>query len=388
MRSDEVLARRRCVDAYYLPSEADFLMILTLHNVIEKGEIQDKHYPQIRRLAGSIDRRTLSEALAGYETNEVLLSILDDLDAFRSDRGRVERSRRELLRTMRRGVSSSKRHVIRRRLMGWWRRRGPRPRAPVYALLGVDGSGKSSLNDELLDLLNHRSPFAATSIYMGPWGHYQLKWTGGEAHVPGWSITTREWLRGLFRRGRRESPRWGALLRVTFKMLRARPLDSTEQSVHQTIRDGSRVYLTLRYLRSLLAASRFFVMLAAEMSYRYWQVYLHRRRGTIVITDRYIYDLMTGRMHQIVPHYRRIRQLMCRLFFRPTRVFLLKNTRETILARSKDLSEEVLEQFEAVYDRLATEYGFETVWTDEPAEELARRLIERHFDEMLAMLRT
>ena len=40
MRSDEVLARRRRVGAYYLPSEADFLMILMLHNVIGKGEIR------------------------------------------------------------------------------------------------------------------------------------------------------------------------------------------------------------------------------------------------------------------------------------------------------------------------------------------------------------
>jgi len=258
----------------------------------------------------------------------------------------------------------------------------------VYTLLGVDGVGKSSLNQALLDLLNQRSPFAATSIYMGPWGHYQLKWMGGELYVPGWSISTREWLRGLFGRDRQASPGWRPVLRVTVKMLLRRPLDSTEQSLHRAMRDSSRIYLTLRFLRSLLAASRFFVMLTAEMGYRSWQVYRHRRRGTIVITDRYIYDLMTGRMHQIVPQYRRTRELMCRLFFRPTRVFLLKNARETILARSEDLTEEALERFEAVYDRLATEYGFETVWTDEPPDELARRLIERHFDEMLAMLRT
>ena len=76
---------------------------------------------------------------------------------------------------------------------------------------------------------------------------------------------------------------------------------------------------------------------------------------------------------------------MCRLFFKPDRVFLLRNDPETILARKKDA--EMLVAFQEIYDRMAEQYGFEVVTTDRPPRELARGIVERHFDEPVASVR-
>jgi len=125
-----------------------------------------------------------------------------------------------------------------------------------------------------------------------------------------------------------------------------------------------------------------------EMYYRYYKAYKLRRRGIVVIADRYIYDLMTGRMHEEIGNYARTRRLMCRIFFRPTRSILLFNDPEVILARKQDLTAEQLERFARVYGALAEEYGFTHMKTDQPPEVLANGFIAASFEEIMDFVRT
>ena len=124
------------------------------------------------------------------------------------------------------------------------------------------------------------------------------------------------------------------------------------------------------------------------MYFRYFITYKHRRRGITVITDRYIYDLMTGRMHDYVPHYRRLRSFLCWIFPRPTQVFLLHNEPGIISSRKDDLSESTLRQFMTLYEELADKHGFELVLTNKPPDELANSIIASHFDEIASNVKT
>jgi thymidylate kinase len=271
--------------------------------------------------------------------------------------------------------------------MRWWIRVSPFTRAPVYTLLGVDGAGKSSLSTALVETIRRSRGFSVGSIYMGSWGHYRLRFIGGVPYAPGWSLSTREWLRAVFGRVDGPRPSLQSTARVILKMSSGVPFDKQDEEIHEVVRERSRLFVTLRYLRSVLSASRFFVCLMLEMYYRYFLIYRMRRRGQIVITDRYIYDLLSGRMHEIIPNYRRLRRFLCRIFFRPTRAFLLKNDAKTIMMRSEQLDERTLRRFMAFYDELAVEFSFETIWTNDSPERTANLLIEELFDEIVSMTR-
>jgi thymidylate kinase len=383
----EVLARRRAEKDYFLPADADLLIILLYHNVLGKRRIQDKHYPEIRRLLESSDRETLESILADNGTRRVFDGLVEELELYHREPSRVERVRAELLQALNSFDRRQGRRGVAWKIRRWLGRHDPRPRGKLYVLLGVDGSGKSSLTNALIEALEAPGGFSVVSIYMGPWGSYNLEGMRGAPYVPRWSLTTGQWMKAMFSAAGPEKPTWKDVLRVTSRTLTGAKFSEMERDVHRLVRERSRFYLTLRYLRSQVATARFFVMLTAEMLVRYAKVYRCLRRRKIVVADRYIYDLMAGGMHQVIPHYRRIRSLMCRLFFKPDRVFLLRNDPETILARKKDLSEEMLIAFQGIYDQMAEQYGFEVITTDRPPRELARGIVERHFDELIASIR-
>jgi thymidylate kinase len=386
MDGQSVLAGRESVDDYFLPADSDLLAILAFHNVIGKRHIQEKHYSQIRALSERVDRETLRLTLSEYGTYDYLCGLIDDLDAYHREPDRTERLRDDIIKQLRRANPGLRGRRFLMRLRRRLRRRDPRPRAPLYAFLGVDGSGKSSLTAAFVELLNRKNGFPAVVLYMGPWGGRRLRFIPNSPYAPGYSLTVGEWFGEVFGRKPREVGLVDSV-RITLKSVAGRSLTKEERALHKNIREQSRLYLTARMLRSLLRAWTFFPLITMEMYYRYWQAYRKRRRGTTVIADRYIYDLMTGSMRRSTPQYRRTRLLLCRLFPRPTRTFLLHADPETILARKDDLSPEMLRDFQAAYDEMSEKYAFETVETDQLPEALAQRLVERHYDELAERLR-
>jgi len=391
LNSDAVLDSSALRDACPLPSDIDLLAILVLHNILGKGKIQEKHQPKINRLSDCVDLGEFQQRVAGLSSEkvaEIVTAVVRDLDSYVDSSGVWPSLRDELITAYHRIDGGLRWRLIRRRIMAFWRASSPFPRAPLYALTGVDGAGKSSLNEALLDAFNRPGGFPAVTEYMGPWGHYRLSFVKGELFSPGWSLTTADWLRGMFSKRSGERPGVRISARVIIKMARGQSLSEKEQRVHENIRTNSRVFLTLRYFRSVFAAAKFLMVLMVEMYYRYFIVYKYRRRGVTVITDRYIYDLMTGRMHDMIPNYRRLRAFLCWVFPRPTRVFLLYNNPEVILARKDDLSEVVLRQFIKHYDEQAEKYAFEKVLTNRPPEALANDMIADHFAEIVDKVRT
>lgn len=386
----DVLDRKQRHDNYFLPAKEDFLLLLTLHNVIGKKQIQDKHLSLLQSLAADTQpegwgQRLREISVAGAA--ETLMPVLLALRAGQNPNQNIAAIRAQLI-ALYHAADPGLKHRLRVRDWHHFRRRWAiRPRAPLYALTGVDGVGKTSLNQALLEILNQPGGFPAVTEYMGPWGHYRLRWMRGGLYGPGWSLTTREWLKAMVEPTAGKRPGLLTTLKITARSILGKTLTDAEKLDHASVRTHSRLFLTLRYVRSIAEVFRFMTMLTAEMYYRYYIVYKQRRRGVTAIADRYVYDLMTGRMHEMMPHYYRIRAFFCWLFPKPTRVFLLYNDVETILQRKDDLAEPTLREFIALYEDQAAKRGFEKIKTNKDPHSLACDIIAARFAEIVSLAR-
>jgi len=383
-----VLDQRIAAGDYYLPAEHHMFVILAVHNLVGKGAVQSKHLTALQRCAAGLTVTGLQKSLPqSAQLVDALAPLLESVENYAGDHSSTRELRVRLNRILQKNDPRSIFYRARRGVARFMRRWTLIPRAPLYVLLGGDGVGKSSLCAALIQQFNAGEQLRAVEIYMGPWGHYQLPFMKGELFVPGWSVSTSEWWRGMTTRNAGRSYSLGDVVRIGRKTVTREQLSGDELSLHQAVKEHSRLYLTARYVRSVLAAWKFLATLMLEMCYRYYKAYKLRRRGTIVIGDRYIYDLMTGRMHEEIQNYARTRRFMCKVFFRPTRVFLLVNDPDVILARKQDLTADQLERFSRVYDRLATDYGFVRIKTDRPPEDIAADLIDEHFGEIMRFYR-
>lgn len=355
MDAEKILSECKEKNSWYIPNDIDLLMILVFHNLLGKGGIQNKHLELIKKLSAQYTDHEITSYHNTYKTTPILIEVLNNINCFLYKEGEknievfelAKHLKKEINKTQ--GLSTKKATRFRFNLL--LRSINIFPKAPIYAAIGVDGVGKSTLIDTLVNEINSTHVLSADTIYMGPWGHY-LKFDGvGAPYTPGWSVSRREWLDGLLKP------------------------------------EVSRVRITLRFIRSCYFSSKFFVLLMLEMLYRYFKAYKLRRRGVVVITDRYIYDLMTGSMHQIVPHFKRTRSFVCDVFFRPTKVFWLTNEVDTILERKQDLTKEQLIKFINVYQESCEKYNFEKVPTIESADLISKKLLRENFEEIINMAR-
>jgi thymidylate kinase len=387
LNGDRVIQRCQNNGEYNLPCDADMLVILFLHNVLGKECIQDKHYTQIKSLSKLSDSHAISDATMDSRLDQILLPLIADLDRLYEDKGMVVDASRSLRAYLGTRDRKSRFRSLMQKFWRFVRDKGLRQRAPMYAFTGVDGVGKSSLTAEFVDAINRCPGFKGKVMYMGPWGHYRLPLVKGELYVPGWSLDRKEWLRLIRERDKKSSRGLIKTCSLITKSIKGQELDEHETADYKSIRENSILFLTLRYMRSIGAATWFLLTLSIEMYYRYYRAYRLRRRGVTVIADRYIYDLMTGRMHEMIPQYRRLRSWICAVYPKPTKVFLLSNDPETILERKRDLSEEMLVKHLGLYLEMAEKYGFSIVETTKPAKDLAIGLLGEQFDEIVKFVK-
>ncbi len=383
---DAVIERSTVADQLRMPSDPDLYLILLLHNVVGKGEIQQKHAGTIGRLYESVSGDDVREVLASNELHDAMSPLfIERVDALEA--AEVDRVRRSLIQYYESNDKGLARRRLRQRVWSFVRRYYPFSRAPLFALTGVDGAGKSTLLQELVRSMNEEAGIPTQGYYMGPWGHHKLGIHPGEMYVPGWHVDFRQWISGLASSRGSEGPTFRESLGLVFKRLRGQAMSEEERKQFELGKQNSRLILTFRFLRSKLLATRFVVVTMLEMYARYWRVYRLRRKGIAVVADRYIYDLMTGRMHDVVTQYARTRRLMCWLFPRPTAVFVLYNDAETILGRKADLDEKTLDQHLAMYIDLAERNDFDVIKTDKPANLIAREIVEGHFEQSMKSIR-
>ena len=81
-----------------------------------------------------------------------------------------------------------------------------------------------------------------------------------------------------------------------------------------------------------------------------------------------------------MPYYRWVRVLVCSLYPRPDRIFLLHAPAEVIVRRKTDLDLERARQMQALYASLGKRWKMTVVSTESPPKAVARGILEREFD--------
>ncbi|KPK02987.1 MAG: hypothetical protein AMK71_00295 [Nitrospira bacterium SG8_35_4] len=382
---ENILKNSRKMGDYFLPSDTDLLLILLFHNIIGKSTIQDKHYEKIINLSKSIDREYAARVLSRYGTDKIFFNIITRLEELKKDQDKLLNIRHDIFMS-----------IYKKNIPSWFQVRYLKIKKYFYykfnrlglliTCLGVDGAGKSTMAHELAKVFNQNNCFRASVQYMGPWGHYHFKVLNNCLYNSKQFLTTREFISKIFSK---KYSRVGIfeILKISYKQIAGLNMTEDEIRNHSIMRNDSRIYLFMRYIRSLISTTFFFVLLTIEMYTRYLKIYRKLRFGQIVVTDRYIYDLMVGAMHEVGQTHKRFRSFLCKMFFKPDIVFLLRNSPEEILMRKNDLTKTNLIAIQEIYDQMSNRYEFINIITDKKQSVLAREAIEANFDKIIDTLK-
>jgi len=371
----------RCRGAPYA-ADPDMALILLLHDVIGKRRVQPKYHAVLMSLWPTVPGSIALADASGRGLQGMLPESSADLERLFEDAAAEDLAARA------RRAMHWRPRTLANRLRIWLRSRVSRPGSGiVVALLGPDGSGKSSTVACLKDLIEQELRWPASVVYMGPWGHDFFDLTSSLRFPPPDS-----WRETLARRSDRlaagaRRPAVGEALMLEFRR-RILGLGETDLARRAVVRDMAPSWMAFGWLRGHVRYWMSLAMLTLELSRRYWLVWRLSRRGRVVICDRYVYDLMTGEMHAINRRYEWARALICRVFPRPDVSVLLWNTADELHARKQQLSREHLKAFLDFYGTLAERFGFERVRTDVIPSDVARRIVDLTFVRAVEGLRS
>lgn len=256
-------------------------------------------------------------------------------------------------------------------------------RGPVLALLGPDGSGKTSTLNELQRLVENDLRWPAKTIYMGPWGHDRFAITSKLRYHPPPTLSA------LLneRRGTINSahvvPTMSDVFAMEWRRLTGRTR-LTEAPFRLLARKTNLLWVAFQWLRAHVRYWAFLAMILIELSARYRQVRRESRNGVMVICDRYPFDLMVGEMHAVNPRYSWARFLICTIFPKPDVSVLLWAETATLLSRKQQLAPDVLREIQGIYAAMETRWGFDRVMTDVAPSEVAHNILTRTFLRLLA----
>ena len=379
-----VLARSTSTNGARFPCDADLYVILLLHDLIGKGGVQAKYAAQLRRLVPSL---TGSDAESDLRQRGIARLVPADSRALDPVLERAEVAAAAGA-AIRKALTRSSVKTLWRRVTRPVKRLLRRPnRGASIAFLGPDGSGKTTTMQEFESLARENLGARTKTIYMGPWGHYQLGFTKKMRHpVPSTMRELADERRRCLREGDRKPSTMRAIA-IEWKRLRDRPggTDAPDREFH---RSTTYPWLAYRYLVGHVRYSLFLVTLWIELMYRYQQVWRAKRWGYIVICDRWAFDLVSGAMHGITPRSRWMRYLFCALYPEPDVAVLLFNDAETLAARKDDLDLPTMRQMLALYDTISHRWGLLRIRTDVPPADVARRVLTESFPTIVAKRRT
>jgi hypothetical protein len=335
----------------------DRFLHIVLHNLLGKPALQPKHVPILRALLrGGIDRRRLREQATRFGLEAVANEACDGFETLVTDPQAWARLRRTARRTLQRRPAAW--------FGAWQHRYGDRVRprfgrrAVVIALLGPDGSGKTSFADALQRTL-HDTPLRTGRVYMGCWGHDLLP----------------------MRQVRRLIPPQVSHTRLLAARLGLRTVLSSEE--RQRLRQRPNIVpLAAAALRYALKGAAFHFFLGCELAYRYLRCVRSSRRP-IVVSDRWVHDLEFRQGKVPFVHGQRARALFYRLFPAPDGIVYLQTSYDLVAQWKPQLDRAQFGTMDRVFRTVLAPQRPLVLTSDAPPDALVQRFLTQHWETLL-----
>lgn len=339
MPSRFVLERSR-IDEAGRPvlSDADWLVHVSLHTVLGKSSLNAKYKDRMEDCLSRDDVvRDAREVASGCDLGGVFDQVLSFGVGGLSDPGVVAdlkvSAKRQLCLKNGNGLRYLQMKVMRALCFTFGLRKGV-----SIAVLGTDGSGKTSFNEALKTFFKE-AEVPVRQIYMGPWEYPILPTT---KLMRWWGATPKDDIKGgeAFGRGWRTS---------------------------------------LKRVKGLIKRYAYYANIFLEVQARYfWFVFLQKRMRRFVLCDRYVYDLLIGVSNRPVVNSPRLRRWICYSVPRPDITVFLDGDAHEIWARKKEYDEDIIASALERYRALSGDFGFERLISEGGAERLAGRFLDAH----------
>lgn len=354
---DAALAVERAEKTAGIPCLAreDAFLHLLLHNLIGKGHLQAKHLDRLWELqAIGIDPERLRAQTARFGLDAIVATARAEFATLVQDAGACRNLRTAACRALWRHPANLWGGLCYR----WGDRLRMQRRPVVLALLGPDGSGKTSFADALQAHL-HDTPFRPGRVYMGSWGHDLLPMRQARRLVPPQVSHTRLLLRRL-----------------------GLPAAVSGEEEARLVQRPNPAGLLAAAMRYALKGTGFHAAIAVEMTYRYAR-HIARSRRPVVISDRWVHDLEFRQGKIPFVHGQRGRALWYRLFPAPDAVLYLTTPYDLVEKRKPQLDRRQFETMDAVFRTILAPQHPLLLISDAPPEAMVRAFLTQHWERIL-----
>jgi thymidylate kinase len=355
---DAGLALKRCDFSGREPqlgAEDRFVHIL-LHNLIGKRRLQEKHLPQLRALLqGGLDRDSLESQAQSFGTARLIEVGMVDINVLANDPRSWNRLRRQARRVLL--AHGDNRQAAWR--FRWRSRRRWRQRPVILSLLGPDGSGKTSITNELEELLRG-TPLSAGRVYMGCWGHDLLPMRFMRRLIPPRISHQRIW-----------------------QAVRGRAVSLTEEERQFVEQKRPGVWAQgWRALRTAIKDAAFYAALLLELTTRFLRG-IQASQRPMVLSDRWVYDLEFRQGRVPFTHHERVRAWIYRHFPVPDGILYLSAPYSVVAARKPQLNKEQYETMDLRFRQVLKPYKPLELVTDVTARQVAHTFLDRYWTVLL-----
>lgn len=320
-------------------SAEDRLLHLFYHNLIGKRRLQEKQLEMVQQLINSqLDTAYLKNAAPDTDIQEILTAFMESPEAFCEKKDVAQDKSLVIIEALKKQSKKNRLNYIKYNKL---RSRKPARKGVHFAFLGVDGAGKSTLVETVQKHLRESGKLKYRFVYMGPWGYIR-------------------------------SP----ILKAVYAIKFFPPKENWPAILREKLSGGAKEYGLLSILQKLVTGSikgwTYYAAVYMEQCYRYLkEIRPQVKKGRIVLSDRYTYDLRYIYKKRPMKPFRIWRWFVCRFFPKPDRVVFVFNSAEDIIARKPQLGVEEINLFQKYYRKVLVNYPMLEMKSDRPPDEMA-----------------